>query len=459
MPLPRRLRKTLAVAVLSLLAGGTLATSAHALPDFDGDGVLPPADCNPLDGAVAPGRPDAPDLAFEDTNCDGIDGEAARAVFVSLGGSNAGTGSKENPLLTINAAVAKAKAEAKDVYIAGGTYAESVNLADGVGLFGGYTPITGARSATEVTTIAGVRQAALADGAERVMLQQLTLRGTPPGSGESAYGLRAINGSSVALVGVRTDPAPGSAGSAGATPPRPAAPDLRSRVRAEPLLAQRHEQPQRGRKPRTRGRRPSRRLRRRRWKHRRGGRHGRHGRRAQSRLRRRRAHQHGSAGAPRARRAPPAGTAPTACSASPPQARCGPLRLLLRAAPAATAARARAAAEAAEAAAPRCSSTSASARRGTSPWPAAAGAAEEAVARAVLAVAAARPAGARSASTSTTPRSWRSPRPSGPPTAGPVEWARSERWAHPAGRAPPAGRAARARPRWSSPRPWSAPPT
>ena len=41
----------------------------------------------------------------------------------------------------------------KDVYIAGGNFNESVNLADGVGLYGGYEPITGARGGPQVTTI------------------------------------------------------------------------------------------------------------------------------------------------------------------------------------------------------------------------------------------------------------------------------------------------------------------
>ena len=63
------------------------AAPAHALPDFDGDGVPAPDDCDPLDGAIAPGKPDRPDLRFEDSNCDGIDGDPARAIFVWSGGA------------------------------------------------------------------------------------------------------------------------------------------------------------------------------------------------------------------------------------------------------------------------------------------------------------------------------------------------------------------------------------
>ena len=180
MPLPGRLRGTLALTALSLVLAGSLATSAWALPDFDGDGAVAPQDCNPLDGAVAPGRPDAPDLAFEDTNCDGIDGDVARAVFVSLGGSNARHGLEGEPAADHRQRPSPRPQAAGQGRLRRRRHVHGVRrLADGVGLFGGYTPVTGARSASEVTTIAGVRQGALADGATGVVLQQLTLARAP----------------------------------------------------------------------------------------------------------------------------------------------------------------------------------------------------------------------------------------------------------------------------------------
>src|SRR4051794_18886719 len=120
-----RARRTMTVAAMSLfflLALG--GTSAWALSDFDGDGSLPPADCNNLDPAVHPGAVDKPDAAFEDTNCDGIDGTEANAMFVAVSGSDAASGTKANPVQTINKGISLANAAVpkRDVYVAGGTY-------------------------------------------------------------------------------------------------------------------------------------------------------------------------------------------------------------------------------------------------------------------------------------------------------------------------------------------------
>src|SRR5262245_30422496 len=43
--------------------------------DKDGDGVADDKDCAPNDKTIRPGAPDRPDLAFVDSNCDGIDGD------------------------------------------------------------------------------------------------------------------------------------------------------------------------------------------------------------------------------------------------------------------------------------------------------------------------------------------------------------------------------------------------
>ncbi|HEV2092627.1 MAG TPA: hypothetical protein VGR18_05620 [Rubrobacter sp.] len=60
--------------VISLTLTLCVARTALAVTDYDGDGATA-GDCKPFDAAVAPGRPDEPDLALEDTNCDGIDGD------------------------------------------------------------------------------------------------------------------------------------------------------------------------------------------------------------------------------------------------------------------------------------------------------------------------------------------------------------------------------------------------
>ncbi|HEX6027319.1 MAG TPA: MopE-related protein, partial [Solirubrobacter sp.] len=196
----------------SLAVCGTSPALA-APPDFDGDGAIA-NDCRPLDPAVHPGAADPPDLAFEDTNCDGIDGNLTKAVFVSINGNDSGSGTKENPLRTFAVAIGKAKAEGKDVYAMGGTYSGPVNLLSGVGIYGGYAPGSGTRSATEATVITGSPQAVLSDGATGVVLQLLTLNGIADG-GRSAYGLRAITGSRLLVQKVTVKAGPGTVGSAG----------------------------------------------------------------------------------------------------------------------------------------------------------------------------------------------------------------------------------------------------
>ncbi len=52
---------------------------------------------------------DAPDLMFRDTNCDGIDGDAPSAVFVSPRGNDANPGTREMPKRTIAGAITAAR--------------------------------------------------------------------------------------------------------------------------------------------------------------------------------------------------------------------------------------------------------------------------------------------------------------------------------------------------------------
>lgn len=184
-------RKLSLAAIVALLITGAAAPAAQAARDWDGDGFVPPADCGPLDPAVNPSAPDRPDLAFEDRNCDGIDGDRSKAIFVSLGGNDAAPGTLTNPVRTIQKGVALASAQGKDVYVAGGEYAESVAVADGVGIYGGYEPITGKRTRDQVTIIRG-GPAILAVGDAGVLVQNITLRGTPDGSG-NAYAIRAVS--------------------------------------------------------------------------------------------------------------------------------------------------------------------------------------------------------------------------------------------------------------------------
>ncbi|MEZ5102732.1 MAG: DUF1565 domain-containing protein [Thermoleophilia bacterium] len=128
--------------------------------DRDGDGALDGDDCGPDDPTVRPGVPDLPDLDFVDANCDGIDGDAAAAIYVSPRGKDAQPGTREAPKREISSAIAAA-APGQPVLVAAGTYGE-VDLKTGVSVYGGYDPVTWRRGAG--TTLAqSVNQAVWAE--------------------------------------------------------------------------------------------------------------------------------------------------------------------------------------------------------------------------------------------------------------------------------------------------------
>ncbi len=202
-----RARQTLLAALLAAIFVFALGAANAWASDYDGDGVSTPTDCDDFDRGIRPGAADKPDLQFEDSNCDGIDGTEANAIFVAASAANdAGTGSKENPLKTLALAISQAKAATpdKDVYLITGTFDQgTVNLESGVSLYGGYKLVTGQRSNTEPTLIKGRPQALLANADTDVVVQKLTLEGlAPAGASSSAYGLRAVAASEVLLQGV-----------------------------------------------------------------------------------------------------------------------------------------------------------------------------------------------------------------------------------------------------------------
>ncbi len=101
------------------------------------------------DGAVrdtGPGgcmmeAPDDPDPANHDANCDGIDGNVARAVFVAEDGVDTNPGTRESPLRSIRAGLAAAQRGAKtQVLVSRGMYPEpmTLSLVAGIGIYGGY---------------------------------------------------------------------------------------------------------------------------------------------------------------------------------------------------------------------------------------------------------------------------------------------------------------------------------
>ena len=121
------------------------------------EGICGMVGCEPgfidLDGLEATGceypcefisESDAPDPEGIDADCDGVDGELSRAIFVSESGYDAGNvlGDRENPFQTIGAALdfAELIPDRDQIMIASGSYKEQISLRSAISLYGGYGP-------------------------------------------------------------------------------------------------------------------------------------------------------------------------------------------------------------------------------------------------------------------------------------------------------------------------------
>jgi hypothetical protein len=113
---------------------------------------------------------DVPDTNNEDSNCDGIDGNASTAIFVATTGSDLGDGSMQKPLRSITAALVMAQSQKTktQILVGVGDYQETktLNLIDGVGVYGGYDPTNkwSRTTSNKPTTIAGATLAMMARG-------------------------------------------------------------------------------------------------------------------------------------------------------------------------------------------------------------------------------------------------------------------------------------------------------
>ena len=106
---------------------------------------------------------DLPDGLFTDANCDGIDGDLSRAVFVSTSGNDSNAGTRAAPFRTIGRALSLTGTMSglDQVLVAQGLYEEQVYLVKGVHIAGGYQPaLSWARSELAPTEIS-YRQASL----------------------------------------------------------------------------------------------------------------------------------------------------------------------------------------------------------------------------------------------------------------------------------------------------------
>jgi len=162
---------------------------------------------------------DAPDDAFQDRDCDGVDGNAAGAVFVASDvGDDANPGTRPSPLRTIQAGIELAAATARDVYVSKGLYPESLVLRSGVDVHGGYDQADAwARAADHLTVIQGGARAVSADAVVAATLDLFIVQSddaTVPGGSSDAIWARGSTG--IVLANLQLQVGSGAAGAAGA---------------------------------------------------------------------------------------------------------------------------------------------------------------------------------------------------------------------------------------------------
>lgn len=198
--------------------------------------------CSPSAGED---RPDDATVAgynwqMKDTNCDGIDGDIARALFVDgFTGNDNNAGTRAAPLKTVTAALSmlgSSSSTLDQVYVSEGTYVEAITLVSGVSIYGGFKASDGwKRSPSNIATlrstsananrhVVAITGTALT-GTKRTVVQNLSIvsgaaTGLVPGElqGASSHGVHCTNCPSLSLIGNVIEAGNGASGG-GATPP------------------------------------------------------------------------------------------------------------------------------------------------------------------------------------------------------------------------------------------------
>ncbi|UCC72888.1 MAG: hypothetical protein JSV86_21500 [Gemmatimonadota bacterium] len=167
-------------------------------------------------------NPDSPGDDFEDTNGDGIDGDVAKAVFVAVGASDSDPGTINEPKGTIGAAIAAAQADDSktEVYVSLGTYMETVELVEGVSLYGGYNgAVNWERGLGNITIIQGDTTAIRIEGISQPLVVDLftieSATNSEPGGNSTGIYIR--NSNPVTLRNLTVNSGNGGVGAAGAT--------------------------------------------------------------------------------------------------------------------------------------------------------------------------------------------------------------------------------------------------
>lgn len=177
---------------------------------------------------IPDGNVDEPDDDFLDTDCDGIDGVAAQAVFVSPNGSDDSVGDAETPVQTIGKAIEIAVASGKDVYVCNGQYADNVHVTGhGVRIYGGYDCTDGWRRVADHAVVAPASGVALSveNATDGVVIDRIAFRAASAVSASESSVAASIVNSPARLNRVELTSGDGQPGIDGADAADPAYPE------------------------------------------------------------------------------------------------------------------------------------------------------------------------------------------------------------------------------------------
>ncbi|MBM4355192.1 MAG: hypothetical protein FJ109_15650, partial [Deltaproteobacteria bacterium] len=212
--------------------------------DQDGDGWCLPAadvgkaclacpngttDCNDNITAVHPGAEDAPDLSGIDSNCDGVDGDAAICVFVDgPSGKDFFPGTPKQPKATLAAALAEAAASPSRNCILLSLSSVSVTnfvLPSGISLWGGYDAKSGwtvSAAIARTPFVGGSTALTIENNQKKMSVGRLAIQAAAGGTGKGAsgsggnsIGILVRNSTNVSLAALDVQAGGGGAGNSG----------------------------------------------------------------------------------------------------------------------------------------------------------------------------------------------------------------------------------------------------
>ena len=175
--------------------------------------------CNPMEGAQSS---DTPDPDFKDTNCDGVDGNVSKALFVDVySGKDSNPGTKSKPFKSITHALTKASSSGKNqILVSQGSYSGQITLKNGVSIYGGYNASAGwTRSEGNSVQLHGSTKMVVAINiSSPTTLALLTIQASSnTASGGSSYGVLARSSSGLTIRDCTISAGGGGGGATGAS--------------------------------------------------------------------------------------------------------------------------------------------------------------------------------------------------------------------------------------------------